>query len=135
MRLICFFVAFIHCYGAFSQDEYKVLNWQSELTFTKFLLQRVHQQYAERRKEFGKAVSSLRSIEAYRDSCNRRYKRLLGQLPSKTDLHPQITGTIKRKGYSVEKIIYESIPNHHVTANLYVPEGKGPSRCIIFLRA
>jgi dienelactone hydrolase len=35
-------------------------------------------------------------------------------------------GTLKRNGYSVEKVIYESRPEHHVTANLYLPEGKGP---------
>ena len=32
----------------------------------------------------------------------------------------------QRDGYRVEKVIYESRPDHHVTANLYLPEGKPP---------
>ena len=28
--------------------------------------------------------------------------------------------------FRVEKIIFESLPKHYVTANLYIPDGKGP---------
>jgi cephalosporin-C deacetylase-like acetyl esterase len=50
--------------------------------------------------------------------------RSLGPVPSeRTPLNPKITGKVRREGYSVEKLIYESRPNFHVTANLYLPEG------------
>jgi hypothetical protein len=44
-------------------------------------------------------------------------------LPARTPLNPQLTGTRARAGYRIEKVIYESTPRHHVTANLYVPAG------------
>jgi hypothetical protein len=31
-------------------------------------------------------------------------------------------------GFRVEKVVYESLPNHHVTAVLYLPEGGGVGR-------
>lgn len=47
-------------------------------------------------------------------------------LPEKSDLKAQVTGILRKQGYRIEKVIYESIPNHHVTASLYIPDGKGP---------
>jgi dienelactone hydrolase len=49
-----------------------------------------------------------------------------GELP-KTPLAARSTGVIKRPGYRIEKVIYDSRPGFPVTANLYVPEpGPGP---------
>ncbi len=36
------------------------------------------------------------------------------------------SGRLKRDGYRVEKVIFESRPRHHVTSNLYLPDGQGP---------
>lgn len=44
----------------------------------------------------------------------------------KTPLNPRITGIIKRSGYRIEKIIFESYPDCLVTANLYIPEKFDP---------
>jgi dienelactone hydrolase len=50
----------------------------------------------------------------------------IGGIPAKTPLNAKTVGTLKRDGYTIEKVIYESQPEHHVTANLYLPAGKGP---------
>ncbi|MGE0128299.1 MAG: alpha/beta hydrolase family protein [Blastocatellales bacterium] len=51
----------------------------------------------------------------------------IGGLPERTPLNPRLTGTLKRNGYRIEKIIFESQPAFYVTANLYLPEtGRGP---------
>ncbi|MDB5390350.1 MAG: metalloendopeptidase-like rane protein [Planctomycetaceae bacterium] len=50
----------------------------------------------------------------------------LGGFPERTPLNPQVTGRIERNDFSVEKVLYESRPQHHVTACLYLPKGKGP---------
>lgn len=48
-------------------------------------------------------------------------------MPERTPLKGRVTGTLDREGYRVEKVIYESRPDHHVTGNLYLPkEGKPP---------
>jgi cephalosporin-C deacetylase-like acetyl esterase len=44
----------------------------------------------------------------------------------KSDLNARITRTIHKNTFRVENIIFESLPGRHVTANLYIPEGKGP---------
>lgn len=46
--------------------------------------------------------------------------------PPKTDLAAQVTGTLQREGYRIEKVRYESRPGVLVTAHLYLPEGPGP---------
>jgi cephalosporin-C deacetylase-like acetyl esterase len=50
----------------------------------------------------------------------------LGGFPEKTPLNARTVGTEQRDGYRIEKVIYESRPQHHVTATLYLPDGKGP---------
>lgn len=64
-------------------------------------------------------------MQAYRDSCRQKYNRLLGSLPQKQDLNVQVRGIVLQQGYAIRKIIYESLPGHHVTASLYIPEGMG----------
>jgi cephalosporin-C deacetylase-like acetyl esterase len=48
--------------------------------------------------------------------------KLVGPFPEKTALNPVVTGIIKKKGYRIEKIIYESMPNFYVTACLFIPD-------------
>lgn len=57
----------------------------------------------------------------------------LGGFPTvKTPLNARVTGTLKRDGYRVEKLIYESLPGYYVTANVYVPEtGSGPFAAVL----
>jgi dienelactone hydrolase len=37
-----------------------------------------------------------------------------------------VVGETKRDGYRMERVIYESRPGHHVTAAMFVPDGKPP---------
>ena len=56
--------------------------------------------------------------------------QLIGSFPEKTPLNAHVTGVIKKEGYRVEKVIYESIPGYYVTAALFLPEkrkGKAPA--------
>ena len=56
-----------------------------------------------------------------------RFRKALGELPAeKTPLNAQVVARAKREGYRVENVIYESRPGHHVTANLYLPDGPPP---------
>ncbi len=44
-------------------------------------------------------------------------------LPERTPLNPVIHGRIQRDGFSVEKVYFESVPNHFVTGLLFRPDG------------
>ncbi len=48
---------------------------------------------------------------------------IVGPFPEKTPLNLKITGTIRKNGYRIDKIVYESMPGFYVTGCLYVPEG------------
>ena len=39
-------------------------------------------------------------------------------------LNAQVFGKVERDDYTVEKVIFESLPGHYVTGNLYRPKGK-----------
>jgi hypothetical protein len=92
----------------------------------------MHGQYNLRRDAIHKALQSKESMLAYRNECRQKYLGLLGQFPAKTPLNPQITKTIKLEGYRIENVLFESLPNHHVAANFYLPEGEGPFPAALF---
>ncbi|MBI5008356.1 MAG: acetylxylan esterase, partial [Bacteroidia bacterium] len=59
-----------------------------------------------------------------------KLSEIIGPFPEKTPLNPKVTGVIKKEGYRIEKIIFESFPGYYVTGCLYVPEkvkGKVPA--------
>jgi dienelactone hydrolase len=102
-----------------------VIDWKAPATLPTYLLQQVHQQYAPRRAALAAALASAAGTRAYRDSARARFRRVLGPLPARTPLRARVTGTVPQAGFRVEKVVYESTPHHHVTANLYVPAGPG----------
>ena len=58
---------------------------------------------------------------------------MVGPFPEKTPLDAKVVDTVRKNGYHVEKIIYESRPKFYVTACLFVPEGlKGKTPAIIY---
>ena len=126
MRAAVIILLSVCCLTVEGQKLYTVFDWKAEYTLNSYLLQEVHKQYNARREAVQKALQSRETMLAYREECKAKYKDLLGELPAKTSLNTKIVGVIKQKGYRVEKIVYESIPGHHVTSNLYIPEGKGP---------
>jgi len=81
----------------------------------------------ERRRRVVSAITKPEQVTARRDKLRRIWLRLVGPFPERTPLKPRVVGRIRRPRFTVEKVIYESRPGHHVTANLYVPQtGKAP---------
>jgi cephalosporin-C deacetylase-like acetyl esterase len=58
---------------------------------------------------------------------------LIGGLPEvRTPLNARVTGVLERPGYRVEKLLFDSLPGFHVTANLYVPTDRsGPFPAVL----
>ena len=53
----------------------------------------------------------------------------MGSLPEKCPLDAQTVGRVERDGYSIEKVMFASEPQHHVTAHLFLPDpAKFPGR-------
>lgn len=58
----------------------------------------------------------------------------VGPFPEKTPLNAKVTGVVKKEGYKIEKIIYESMPDFYVTGCLFIPDGiNGKQPAILFV--
>src|SRR4051794_21497493 len=57
-----------------------------------------------------------------RADLRRKLERSLGvgRLPWPPDLRPRVVGTLRRPGYRIEKVIYETLPGMAVPGHLYV---------------
>src|SRR5262245_24966699 len=115
--------------SARAQEELTVLKPSTEVPPRRMLRTYL---LAEAQKHFDArriAVAALKSPEDIRKrqrALKTRFLQALGGFPEKTPLNPRIVGKERRDGYHIEKVIYESRPQHHVTATLYLPEGKPP---------
>jgi len=96
-----------------------------------YLLAECDKCFAARRSE----VEALDVPEKIVERQKRQYADWIaanGLFPERAALNARTVGTIDAAGYRIEKVIYESRPNHHVTANLYVPkEGEAPYPAVL----
>ncbi|MGO8719145.1 MAG: alpha/beta hydrolase family protein, partial [Acidobacteriaceae bacterium] len=77
-------------------------------------------------------IQSKQQVETRTEAVRSQLWQLLGGRPEETPLNPRITGTLERNGYRIEKLIFESMPQIYVTANLYVPTtGEPPFPAIL----
>ena len=65
-------------------------------------------------------------IRAYQKRMRKAFLAQLGAFPRRTPLNARTVGRIRRSGYTIEKLIYETQPRHFVSGLLYLPAGKGP---------
>src|SRR5262245_54615262 len=90
-----------------------------------FLLGEAQKLFAERRSAVA-AINSAEELVRRQRMLKAKFVESFGGFPDKTPLNPRIVGKRSGDGFRVEKIVYESRPDHHVTAALYVPDGKPP---------
>ncbi len=67
-------------------------------------------------------IQTPEQVREHQDWARREFVELVGGFPARTELHPKITGTLKRDGYHIDKLIFESQPHFYVTAYVYVPD-------------
>jgi dienelactone hydrolase len=82
-----------------------------------------------------KIIASLKTPEDVRkrqEVLREKLLRAIGGFPERTPLNARVMGRESRDGYRVERVIYESRPDHHVTATLYLPAGPGPFPAVLF---
>lgn len=63
------------------------------------------------------------------ESLRRQVRVALGlwPWPTRTPLNAVIHGAVRRDGYTVERVFFESVPGHFVTGSLYRPQSSGPN--------
>ncbi|HEY7428512.1 MAG TPA: acetylxylan esterase [Gemmataceae bacterium] len=80
------------------------------------------------------AVAALKTpedVQKRQKELRAKFVEALGGFPDKTPLNAQVIGIGHHEGYRAERVVYESRPDHHVTATLYLPEGKGPFPAVL----
>jgi hypothetical protein len=84
------------------------------------------------RAEAVEQIDNKAEAVARQQTVRAKILNLIGGLPTeKTPLHAQSLGIWQGDGFRIERIIYDSLPGFHVTANLYLPGGKGPFPAVI----
>jgi len=77
----------------------------------------------EARQHAWEQIHSENDLLKLQQKMRRELLEMIGGLPEKkTDLHVRITGKIQMEGFSIEKLIYESLPGVYVTALVYSPD-------------
>ena len=76
----------------------------------------------EARQKAWDAIRDEAGLLKTQDELRQKLLEMIGGLPvAKTDLHPVIVGKISMDGYSIEKLVFQSLPGLYVTALVYVP--------------
>ena len=77
------------------------------------------------------ALKSKAEYDAYRLDLRRKMLAACGTFPERTPLNARTVATLKRDGYRIEKVIFESMPGLLVTANLFIPDGEGKRPAVV----
>ena len=120
-----------------AQDDVSLFNyWQYysdiENSLYKHFCSVAFEQLESRNTEINKLKTKADWLER-QSMVQKKLLEIVGPFPDKTPLNVQVTGVLKKDGFSIEKIIYESIPGYYVTGALYIPDGiKGKAPAIFY---
>ena len=90
-----------------------------------FLRDLAERAYRSRNSELAK-LAAPGAIRARQQWVTETFWKIVGGKPERTPLNARTVGTFERPGYRVEKLVYESQPNFHIDANLYIPATGSP---------
>jgi cephalosporin-C deacetylase-like acetyl esterase len=85
----------------------------------------------DRREERLGEISTPAQFKEYQEDLKKFFVSRIGGFPERTPLHAKVVGKIEGGDHRVEKVIYESQPQHHVTATLYLPKTKPPYPAVL----
>ena len=82
------------------------------------------------------AIHDQKELLKTQDDLRQKLLQMIGGLPAtKTDLHPRVTGRIQMDGFTVEKLIFQSLPGVYVTALVYVPDDRSKKHPAVLVPA
>ena len=89
-------------------------------------MDRIAQEQLDRRDTAIAAIHTVAEAEQRKQAVRAKFLEIIGGLPDYNGpLNPRVTGRIQAEGYTIEKVILESLPGFYVTANLYRPNQAG----------
>ena len=120
---------------AAAQQDFRVLPadfnaTKSDQMMRSYLRKLADQAFDRRLAELDSALDND-ELEAYQQRRREFLRWTLGEMPERTELNAQVTGVIREAELVIEKVMFESQPGFHVTANVYRPKGEGPFPAVL----
>lgn len=138
MRRNCLFALAFCAFSvaARGQDDFRVLptDFNADKTqqmMRSYLRRLAHEAFDRRRDELEMGLVSEEALIAYQKKRRAFLRWTFDEMPQRTPLNARITGTVQGDRFTIEKLLFESQPGFHVTANLYRPAGDGPFPAIL----
>jgi len=80
-------------------------------------------------------IETIAQFEQWREHVRNTFLAGIGGLPqADCPLEPDYRGELRAEGFTIRKLLYQSLPGWYVTANLYVPdEAASPAAAVLFL--
>ena len=96
-------------------------------------LEKLTQEATRKRLARFNQIKTEADFKSWQEANRQTFLKLIGGLPGeRTPLHPRVTGEVERGTYVIRKVIFESLPEYYVTADLYIPTtGQGPFPAIL----
>lgn len=92
----------------------------------RILLDDVRRCDQRRHEAFDKAIVSAATCRDWQQRRREYFLEVIGELPERTPLNAQIVGELPGNGYRVQKLLLETRPGFHLTANFYLPDSPPP---------
>ena len=113
-----------------TEDDLTVLTDDSGKQFEHLLMREFYQHLDKRQKAYN-GIKSRADCEKWQKDRREFFLQQIGGLPDRTPLNARTVRKLEGEGYRVENVLFESRPNHHVSGNLYLPEGDGPFPAVL----
>src|SRR3989440_1143165 len=82
------------------------------------------------------AIHNERELLKTQSELRQKLLQMIGGLPEvKTELHPRVTGRVQMDGFTIEKLIFQSLPGVYVTALVYVPDDQSKKHPAVLVAA
>jgi len=119
-----------------AQSDYRVLPKDFAADDTQqmmraFFRKQTHDALDRRLQELEASLESPAQMAAFQKQRREFLRWTLGEMPQRAPLNAQITGTLEEDDFTIEKVLFESQPGFHLTANLYRPRGEGPFPAVL----
>lgn len=119
------------CSGAKAQKEFDGLrgthNWIGFSDAPNALYHHLAEQaygYLKKRTHTIAAIQTLSKWKQRQQWIQATLQQITGAFPAKTPLNAVIAKTVIKEDFTIENIIYESMPGYYVTASLFIPASK-----------
>jgi dienelactone hydrolase len=76
-------------------------------------------------------IAALKTREDWlkrQDRVRAALREIIGPFPKKGAMNARVIETIRKDGYRIEKLVYESLPSFHVTGCLFIPDSADKKR-------